>query len=43
MRILFVMRNHGYLRNYGSIIQLLASRAHSTSFVVRASISYNPL
>src|SRR4029079_3738361 len=28
MRILFVMRNHGYLRNYASTIRLLASRGH---------------
>jgi len=28
MRILFVMRNHGYLRNYASTVRLLASRGH---------------
>ena len=28
MRILFVMRNHGYLRNYASTIRLLAARGH---------------
>ena len=28
MRILFVMRNHGYLRNYASTMRLLASRGH---------------
>lgn len=28
MRILFVMRNHGYLRNYASTLRLLASRGH---------------
>ena len=28
MRILFVIRNHGYLRNYASTIRLLASRGH---------------
>jgi hypothetical protein len=28
MRILFVMRNHGYLRNYASTIRLLASQGH---------------
>jgi hypothetical protein len=28
MRILFVMRNHGYLRNYASAIRLLASQGH---------------
>lgn len=28
MRILFVMRNHGYLRNYASAVRLLASRGH---------------
>ena len=29
MRILFVMRNHGYLRNYASTVRLLASRGHT--------------
>jgi hypothetical protein len=29
MRVLFVMRNHGYLRNYASTARLLASRGHS--------------
>jgi hypothetical protein len=29
MRILFVMRNHGYLRNYASTVGLLASRGHT--------------
>lgn len=28
MRVLFVMRNHGYLRNYASTVRLLASRGH---------------
>src|SRR5438552_11507217 len=28
MRILFVMRNHGYLRNYASTMRLLASQGH---------------
>ena len=28
MRILFVMRNHGYLRNYASTVRLLASQGH---------------
>lgn len=28
MRILFVMRNHGYLRNYASTVRMLASRGH---------------
>ena len=28
MRVLFVMRNHGYMRNYASTVRLLASRGH---------------
>ena len=28
MRILFMMRNHGYLRNYASTMRLFASRGH---------------
>jgi hypothetical protein len=28
MRILFVMRNHGYMRNYASTVRMLASRGH---------------
>jgi hypothetical protein len=29
MRVLFVMRNHGYVRNYASTVRLLASRGHT--------------
>ena len=28
MRVLFVMRNHGYLRNYASTVRMLAARGH---------------
>ena len=28
MRVLFVMRNHGYMRNYASTVRMLASRGH---------------
>jgi len=28
MKVLFVMRNHGYLRNYASTIRMLAERGH---------------
>ncbi len=28
MRVLFVMRNHGYMRNYASTIRMLAARGH---------------
>src|SRR5687768_15200710 len=29
MRILFVMRNHGYVRNYAGTVRSLASRGHT--------------
>jgi hypothetical protein len=29
MRILFVVRNHSYMRTYGSVVRLLASRGHT--------------
>ncbi len=28
MKVLFVMRNHGYMRNYASTVRMLASRGH---------------
>lgn len=37
MRILFLIRNHGYIRNYESTIRLLAERGHEVLLVSRGA------
>jgi hypothetical protein len=43
MRVLFVMRNHGYLRNYVSTIRLLADRGHQVIVASRGRERHQPV
>jgi hypothetical protein len=43
MRVLFVMRNHGYLRNYVSTIRLLAERGHQVIVASRGRERHQPV
>ena len=43
MRVLFVMRNHGYLRHYASTIRLLAERGHQVIVGSRGPERHQPV
>src|SRR5262245_37702503 len=43
MRVLFVMRNHGYLRNYVSTIRMLAGRGHEVIVASRGRERHQPV
>jgi hypothetical protein len=43
MRVLFVMRNHGYLRNYVSTIRMLADRGHQVIVGSRGRERHQPV